>query len=332
MEQERMTVTQVSRLLGLSTRMLRYYEEQGLVESMRREGYAYRIYDREAVSRLRQVILLRKLRLPLRQIRQVVDDPTAQEAIRVFQEKLAEMDGELDALSAIRDTLAGLLDVLKSRYWMPAGRALLEDAQLAEMAQAFAPPNLQIQKERAKKMEDLDRAEETAKLQDVRIVHLPASAVAAAHYIGPDPEGRAGRMIADFARQSRIWETGSSVRLYGFNSPNPPPGGGEYGYAFWLTIPEDMEVPAPLEKKYFPGGAYAAHCIRMGDFHQWAWLARWVEESPEYEANGSGSPEDMFGGLEEHLNYYDHIRSTPEGEPEIPQLDLLIPVKPRGIR
>ncbi len=212
---------------------------------------------------------------------------------------------------------------------MPAGQTLLENSRLLGLAEAFTPPNLKSEKERARKMEELTRAEEAAKLKDVRIIHLPASAVAAARYAGPEPENHAGRMIAEFARQNRLWETSSSLRLFGFNSPNPPPEGGEYGYEFWLTIPEDMEVPPPLEKKHFPRGTYAAHCIRMGDFHEWAWLARWVEESEEYEGNGSGTPENMFGGLEEHLNYYDHIKNTPEGEPETVQLDLLIPVKAR---
>lgn len=328
MEPELWTVTQVSQGLGLSTRMLRYYEEQGLLTSCRKADYAYRMYDGKAVARLRQIVVLRKLRLPLRQIKRILDDPTAVEAIQAFQDKLAELDGELDALQSIRQILAGLLDALKSRYWMPAGQALLEDGQLLGLVDALAPPNLQIQEERANKMEELNRAEQNAaRLKDVRIVHLPASAVAAARYFGPDPEDHAGQMIADFARKSRIWETGSSVRLYGFNSPNPPPEGGEYGYEFWLTIPEGLEVPPPLEKKSFPGGTYAAHCIQMGNFHEWAWLAQWVEESKDYSANGSGTPTDMFGGLEEHLNYYDHIRRTEAGEPETKQLDLLMPVK-----
>lgn len=33
-----MTVSQVSRSLGISTRMLRYYEKVGLISSFRREG------------------------------------------------------------------------------------------------------------------------------------------------------------------------------------------------------------------------------------------------------------------------------------------------------
>ncbi len=332
---DQMTVTEVSRSLGLSTRMLRYYEELGLVRSRRREGYSYRVYDPEAVARLRQLLLLRKLRIPLRQVKRILDDPSAQAAIQVFQDKLKELEGELDALGSIRDILQELLAALKGRYWLPAGKVLLDDAQLAGLtglAGLAVEPSLlsqQIKQKERKTMEDLNRAEqEQGKLTNVRIVHLPAATVAAAHYIGPDPEDHAGRMIADFARKNKLWETGSSVRQYGFNHPNPPPEGGEYGYEFWVTIPDDMDVPAPLEKKHFPGGTYAAHCIQMGNFHEWQWLFGWAYESTEYEINGSGTPEDMYGCLEEHLNYYDHVQETPEGA--CTQLDLLIPVKKRG--
>lgn len=38
--------------MGISTRMLRYYEQIGLIKSFRREGYAYRVYDEEAISKI----------------------------------------------------------------------------------------------------------------------------------------------------------------------------------------------------------------------------------------------------------------------------------------
>ncbi len=336
MDQDFATVTQVSRALGLSTRMLRYYEELGLVQSRRREGYAYRLYDQEALRRLRQIIILRKLRLPLRDIQRILEDPSSQAAIQVFQQKIAGLDVEREALKTVRIILSELLQALKGNYWLPAEKVLLDDTQLsglmgmAGLAVDLTPLDLQNRQKERKTMDDLNRAEQNqSKLTNVRIVHLPASTVAAAHFIGPDPEDHSGQMIADFARANRLWETSSSVRLYGFNHPNPPPEGGEYGYEFWVTIPDDMEVPAPLEKKHFPGGTYAAHCIQMGNFHEWDWLFRWAYESKEWEINGSGTPEDMFGCLEEHLNYYDHIRDTVEGEPETMQLDLLIPVQPK---
>lgn len=323
-----LTVTDVSRSLGLSTRMLRYYEEQGLIESGRAEGYAYRMYDQEAVRRLRQVIVLRRLRIPLREVKLILDDPSAQWAIYVFQQKLSELGTELESLGALRDVIGELLGSLKSRYWLPAGDVLLDEdisAVLPALTNSY-----ELEKERARKMENLQKAEENMKLTDVRIVHLPAATVAAARYFGPDPEDHAGLMIADFTREHKLWKTGD-VRLYGFNSPNPPPEGGEYGYEFWVTIPDDMDVPEPLEKKRLEGGTYAAHAIKMGDFHEWQWLFKWANESEEYEIAGSGTPEDMYGCLEEHLNFYGHIQETTEGEPEIPQLDLLIPVrKKRG--
>ncbi len=335
MDQDLATITQVSQALGLSTRMLRYYEELGLVQSRRREGYAYRLYDQEALARLRQIVLLRKLRLSLGDIRLILEDPSAQAAIGVFQRKIAGVDAEREALDTIRAILSELLAALKNQYWLPAERVLLDDAQLAGLtglaglAVETSLPSQPIKKKKEQKtMEDLNRAEENAaKLKDVRIVHLPAATVAAAHYIGPEPENHTGKMIADFVREKKLWETGASLRQYGFNHPNPPPEGGEYGYEFWVTIPDDMEVPAPLEKKRFPGGTYAAHCIQMGNFHEWQWLFGWAYESEEYEINGSGTPEDMYGCLEEHLNFYDHIQETAEGEPEITQLDLLIPVR-----
>ena len=46
-----MTVSQVSRNLGVSTRMLLYYKKGGLTGSSRREGYSCRIYDEHEVSR-----------------------------------------------------------------------------------------------------------------------------------------------------------------------------------------------------------------------------------------------------------------------------------------
>lgn len=328
MNGELMTVTDVSRSLGLSTRMLRYYEEQGLIESRHTEGYAYRLYDPEAVGRLRQIIVLRRLRIPLREVKLILDDPSAQWAILIFQQKLSELSRELDSITALREIISELLEALKSRYWLPPGDLLLEENILAAL-----PPlsgTNEIEKERAKKMENLNKAEENMQLKDVRIVHLPPCTVAAARYFGPDPETHAGAMMADFVRENRLWEMVPDLRQFGFNSPNPPPEGGEYGYEFWVTIPEDMEVKAPLVKKRMPGGTYAAHAIKMGDFREWQWLFKWAYESEEYEIAGSGTPEDMYGCLEEHLNFHEHIQEATEGEPEITQLDLLIPVRKKG--
>ena len=323
-----LTVSEVSQTYGVSARMLRHYEKLGLMGSDRIEGYAYRVYRPEDIQRLRVILVLRKLRLSLKEIGAILNDPGPAEAVKVFEKNLKELDDEIRALSAVRGAIREFLNALRQRRALPAGEVILGDSRLLTLADALSPSSTLIREERKSIMDDLKQAGPGGvKMKDIRIVHLPESFVAAAHVIGDDPEDRAGRMIAAFARSVKLWEKHPGLRLYGFNHPSPTDDTGRHGYEFRITIPEGMEVPPPLTKKHFAGGTYAAHMIRMGDFEEWGPFFEAVEKSEEYAYAGSGDPEDMFGGLEEHLNYHDHIMETSEGEPQTQQLDLLIPVK-----
>ena len=323
-----LTVSEVSRTFGVSTRMLRHYEKLGLIGSARRDDYAYRMYTPEDVRRLRQILLLRKLRISLREIGEILADPGPAAAVRILEDNLAQMDEELHALETVRSLIAAFLDMLKKRRSLPVEDLLLQDSRLITLADALSPSSTKLQEERRNKMEQMENAAQP--LRDVRIVYLPASEVAAAHFIGEDPEDRAGEMLSDFVRGTKLWEKHPGLRVYGFNHPNPMDETGFHGYEFWVTIPDGTQVPAPLVKKYFPGGTYAAHMIRMGDFQEWELLESWVQNNEEYEYAGNGDPEIMFGALEEHLNFHEHIRETPAGEPETIQLDLLIPVRKKA--
>lgn len=43
------TIRQISLDCGVSRRMLSYYEEIGLIKSTRKDDYAYRVYDKNAI-------------------------------------------------------------------------------------------------------------------------------------------------------------------------------------------------------------------------------------------------------------------------------------------
>ena len=323
-----MTVTEVSRAYGVSARMLRHYEKLGLIESSRKEDYSYRIYRPEDIKRLRQVLVLRKLRLPLKEIGDILNDSGSAAAVSLFEKNLSQIDDEIRALQAVRSVIDAFLQALRQRQTLPTGEILLSDSHLLALADTLSPASTLIQEERKKIMEDLKNTDLVSKkLTDVRIVHLPQSDVASAHFVGDEPESRAGEMISDFVRTEKLWEKHPGLRLYGFNHPSPMDETGFHGYEFWITIPDGMEVQLPLTKKHFAGGTYAAHMIPMGNFEEWEWLYEWVQESDEYEYAGSGNPENMFGNLEEQLNYHDHILETHDGEPQTAQLDLLIPVR-----
>jgi Bacterial transcription activator, effector binding domain. len=184
-----------------------------------------------------------------------------------------------------------------------------------------------------KSMEDLNKASENLSiLKNVRIIHLPPCTVAASHYIGENPEDNAGKQLEKFLRDSKLYEIKSDARVFGFNHPNPSAEKATYGYELWVTIPEDMEVQAPLEKKHFDGGLYASHTIVFPNFHEWEWLANWVNvNNSKYESNSivdeNGQCGECMGGLlEEHMNYVYYANlNWPESDEH--QLDLLYPVK-----
>ena len=321
------TITEVSRTLDVSTRMLRYYEQQGLITSARRPDYAYRVYDAENVNRLRIILVLRKLRVPLKDIAAILTDCDAGEAVAILQTRVQEVEGEIRSLMAIRDALTMFISRIAGAQDAARRIELLGDEDLLRVVRALSLSNPTLKEKVI--MSDINHAEqEQWRKLNVRLIQLPPMTVAAFHYIGPDPEDHAGDMAGRFVRESRLYELKPDSRMFGFNHPNPSPDRPHYGYEVWLTIPDDMDVPAPGEKKRFPGGLYAAHAIDFGNFHEWGWLAQWVENSPDWAGNGSSEGhQNMFGGLEEHLNW---VRAAHLGWPEdglSGKIDLLHPIR-----
>lgn len=327
---ELMTVSQVSRSLGISTRMLRYYEQAGLVESLRQEGYAYRIYDKKAVLRLKQILMLRRLRIPVRQIKAILQKEDAVAAIEIFRENIRNLNEEMTALSVVKEILNHFVEELSRTAELPLEKILLKDDVLADSIESLGLISINFKEDQT--MEKLKKAEAgLSRIGDVRIIYLPPSAVAAAHYVGNEPEIHVNEMLDRFVRETGLHRRKPDLRHYGFNHPNPTDATGFHGYESWVTIPEDMEVPAPLVKKLFVGGIYAAHMISFGSFNEWDLLLNWVNSNEKYEFAGDmADQEHMCGLLEEHLNYISHVELA-NTEPEEFQLDLLVPVRERKI-
>ncbi len=323
---EFLTISQVSKQFHISTRMLRYYEKEGLICSRRMQDYSYRVYDGEAVKRLRQILVLRRLRIPVKQISEILNDAEQVRTLEITQENLRQISEEIAALSLMRDVLEKMAQKLDENLKKKVRLDLLEDGELMDIIHVLEPPKTNLKE--GYSMEDLTKAERVMeKKMEIRIVYLPPAEVASYQYVGENPEDSAGEMILEFIRKTGLAGIKPDFRLYGFNNPSPSEGQKEYGYEFWVTIPEDMEVEAPLKKKHFDGGLYAAHCIKMGDFHEWEGFIRQVLESEEYEGDWR-EPRGMDGLLEEELNIYTNVV---EGTRENIQLDLLFPIKKKTV-
>ncbi|MBY0009173.1 effector binding domain-containing protein [Paenibacillus typhae] len=322
------TITAVTRSFNVSTRTLRYYEQIGLLTSVRRDGYAYRTYDEESLRRLEQILLLRKLRIPLKDIQAILQSEDARAAISVFQDKVKALTQEITALSTIRAVLDELLEALKGSAEAAIGLQLLADKSVLQIIESLPSAKFSLKEETG--MSDLNAAgDQLSQLKDVRIVYLPPATVASIHCVGGSPEADTGTELRRFMIRTDLARLKPDLRHYGFNHPNgEKPDGSDHGYERWVTIPADLELPEPFVKKEFTGGLYAAHMIPMGNFEEWGWLYKWVKSHGEYELN-PGDPACMGGLLEEHLNYLNRYLLSNEELDQCMQLDLLVPVKPK---
>ena len=321
-----MTVTQVTRECGVSARMLRYYEKLGLIESSRKEDYSYRIYDRDTVDRVKIILLLRKLRISLKDIALILRDNEQEQMLHTLRRNISEMNSEIDALTMIRDVLDCIVERLgkgSKKY------SLLMDSELTEIIESIAPAKSNIQE--AVTMTDVNNANEILnKNLTVRIVMLPPCTVASYRAEGENPEETVGEVVTEFVQKSHLYEKKPDARMFGFNSPDPgvlPDG--LHGYEVWVTIPEDMELPAGFEKKQMKGGLYAALTIKFPEFQLWEDLVKWAENNDKYEPDWKSGPENMHGMLEEHINWvYVASHGWPEGGiGNDGQIDLLLPIK-----
>lgn len=324
---EFMTISEVSKGFKVSTRTLRYYEKIGLLPSKHEEDYAYRVYDESSVKRLQCILILRKLRISLKEIALILENPKQLQIIEIFQKNIAELNGEITALNIIRDVLEIFVSRLNESIGTKIRLDLLGDADIIKFIEPLTPSRINFKEEGS--MEKLNKANEAlGKLRKVRIVLLPPITVASYHFVGENPEETVGGVVDKFACESKLYEKKPDARMFGFNHPNPSPSKPNYGYEEWVTIPEDMEVPAPLVKKRVEGGMYAAHTIAFPDFQEWKLLTKWAEESDKYAPNYSEQGEEIMDGcLEEHLNW---VYSSHMGWPKNGidgYIDLLLPIK-----
>lgn len=166
------TISQVSQQFNISARMLRYYEKKGLISSMRIPDYSYRVYDEEAVKRIQQILVLRKLRIPVQQIAVILDDASQKQALEILQKNLSELDEEIAALGTLRDILGTLVFKLNESIRERVRLDILKDTELLEILHVMKPLKTNL-KEELYMDQLMDANKVLEEKMDVRIVYLP---------------------------------------------------------------------------------------------------------------------------------------------------------------
>ena len=303
----------VARQFSISSRTLRYWEEAGILDSSRMEN-GYRIYDSENEARIRQIVLLRRLKMPISAIEEIfikADFETARDAISAHLENLkqeaAGYNSLIDVTERLLNEISGSHNLEQMFFRLEAHSSIDENDQNDTSQIQLSP--------RSNRMS-------TKQLSNVRIVRIPAMTVASYRAESSTPEDDCSKVFNKFVLENKLHKR-SAYRYFGFNNPIPMGGKAVYGYEMWVTIPEDFKVPQPLVKKQFGGGLYASISTQMNEIgERWKLLNEWCESSETCDADFS------FQWLEECTMDFETFISDKVRDSD-KQLDLLEPIKLR---
>ena len=145
-----MKINEVEALVGISRKNIRFYEEQGLLSPKRNSENGYRDYGEAEVETLRRIKLLRKLGLPIEDIRRMlrgehtVADGMRRHLITLEREKRnLELSAELCRTLQSEDIPLAELDaaaLLAEMETLEKGGAAFQDKQSGDVRTSYLAP------------------------------------------------------------------------------------------------------------------------------------------------------------------------------------------------
>ena len=256
---------------GMSSRTLRYYEEMGLIWSSRPDYKAQRYYEPAALERLKQIIVLRKLQIPVKDIVEIFKSESTAALIQAFVDKLESLDTEISALSELRH----LVDDFLHKMLMSGIKKISAITLLYEETEKRLSTVAKDEKVTFETLSQISR--EALQLHDVRIIRLPSMRILTSRL-------KTGQIV---------WLDGDKMQnLFAEYGLIPTPGlrncyfrkenGDEW--LMEIKIPEDFSNTSMYADAVFPGGLYAVASSFMEDMDDtFVLLKDWIKKSEHYQ-------------------------------------------------
>lgn len=111
------TINKLSKLSGVSTRTLRYYDEIDLLKPARVASSGYRIYGQVQADLLQQILFYRELGFPLEEIKQLLHAPDFDRE-QAFEGHLAQLHKKRERLDALIHNVTTSIAALKGETTM----------------------------------------------------------------------------------------------------------------------------------------------------------------------------------------------------------------------
>jgi len=271
MQMDLIRINDVVDNFGVSSRTLRYYEEVGLLWSSHPDNKVQRYYDGTALERLKQIIILRKLQIPIKDIVTIYKNENMTTLIQAFVDKLENLDSEISALSKLRKLVDEFLHtmLINGIKKISAITLLYEET---EKRLALTDESDPITFDKLSKA-----SSEALRLNDIRLIRLPSMRVLSSRYKTGEVENLDGDKMQNLFVD------------FGFR---PTPGlrdcfmrkesGDEW--VMLMKIPDDYENKTAYIDEILPGGLYAVSSTFFENMDDtFVLLKEWVNDNGDFQ-------------------------------------------------
>ena len=252
---ELIKIKDVSARYDITARTLRYYEDMGLIESIRNNDYAYRMYDESAVNRLEQILILRKLNISIKDIKRIFESSNSNAVLEVLDKKVQNIDDEVALLHELKNIVVDFIrEIERMNFTNNSDVKQLYDkakdieTQLTNVNYIGKPSNINRLIEITEKLDK--------KIPDIMIVKIP----------------KFRAISGDFSElMGWAWDEGRREKLFKDVIFDCPDFAVRYSDRFEYTMAVKDEITdadtAPYKIHEFPGGLYAI-AVSINEDHE----------------------------------------------------------------
>lgn len=148
---------ELSKILNISVRTIRYYDQIGLVNPLMKAAGGKRYYAREDILKLQKIILLKSLNLSLEDSRGILAEQSMSAILFAHQSLLREEVEHLTSSLKHTQSLLNLLDLKATLHWEDLISLVANEKKEKDWNQYFSEEQQSHLKSRLPKLESGDR-------------------------------------------------------------------------------------------------------------------------------------------------------------------------------
>ena len=313
-------IKDVSDKYNITARTLRYYEDMGLISSVRSDDYAYRMYDEESVKRLEQILILRKLNISIKDIQRIFNTPGSGIVLEVLGKKVDDIDEEVSLLHELKEIVLEFIRQIEQADFGKESDVKLLYEKAKEIETQLVNVDYDGNPSNVNRL--LAAAEKVQRKPDILIVEMPPCRMVTSGYLNVESDNAHRRFASMWGRLASRIADKINPRDFMYHDA-------EQNKLVWLFMLEDYMTETDAEGFEiipFDGGLFAAALADSWEFSEYErvynGIIAWLAQQEHLELDESS---------DRHLLYhFAGPHSAQMGEWNYCKIRYFVPIKAKG--